>query len=98
MPATFVLSGVRSPRTMASSVTCSVRPPSQAFQFRVMVIMTAAASNKTMNGVAYLSQGHRGFGCGSSCAGREAVGEAGLEIGFGVEAAAMVHLLVEPTV
>src|SRR4029077_4269999 len=53
MPATFVLSGVRSPRTYASSVICSILPPSQAFQSRVTVIKTARASSTTTKGVTY---------------------------------------------
>src|SRR5579864_2315112 len=53
MPATFVLSGVRSPRTYASSVICSILPPSQAFQSRVTVIKTARASRTTTKGVTY---------------------------------------------
>src|SRR4029077_4680568 len=53
MPATLVLSGVRSPRTYASSVTCSMRPPSQAFQFHVRVAITAAARRTTTAGVTY---------------------------------------------
>ena len=32
-PETFVLGGVRSPRTYASLVTCSTRPPSRPFVF-----------------------------------------------------------------
>src|SRR5208282_1059262 len=61
MPETLVLSGVRSPRTYASSVTCSTFPPSQEFQFRVTVIKTARASSTTSKGVTYLCQ--RDAGC-----------------------------------
>ena len=32
-PETFVLGGVRSPRTYAALVTCSTRPPSRPFVF-----------------------------------------------------------------
>src|SRR6266699_2912761 len=53
MPATLVLNGVRSPRTYASSVTCSTFPPSQPFQLRVMVMKTARASATTRRGVTY---------------------------------------------
>src|SRR6266436_7657893 len=53
MPGTLVLNGVRSPRTYASSVTCSTLPPSHAFQLRVMVIKTARASATTRRGVTY---------------------------------------------
>src|SRR6266851_6431663 len=53
MPATFVLNGVRSPRTYASSVICSTLPPSHAFQLRVMVIRTARPSATTRRGVTY---------------------------------------------
>src|SRR5277367_2228300 len=67
MPATLVLSGVRSPRTYASSVTCSACPPSQAFQSRVTVTMIATASNNTISGVTYLSQGHLGDGGAAAC-------------------------------
>src|SRR5260370_9671649 len=47
MPATLVLSGGRSWRTYASSVTCSAFAPSQPFQLRVMVMKTARASATT---------------------------------------------------
>src|ERR1700722_9008894 len=53
MPGTLVLNGVRSPRTYASSVTCSTLPPSHAFQLRVMVIKTARPSATTRRGVRY---------------------------------------------
>src|SRR6266436_7562369 len=53
MPGTLVLNGVRSPRTYASSVTCSTLPPSHAFQLRVIVIRTARASTTTRRGVTY---------------------------------------------
>src|SRR5260370_19005222 len=53
MPGTLVLSGVRSPRTYASSVTCSTLPPSHAFQSRVMVIKIARASAMMRTGVRY---------------------------------------------
>src|ERR1700688_91749 len=59
MPETFVLRGVRSPRTIASSVTCSARPPSQPFQFLVRVMTRAAARSRTEIGVAYFSHGQR---------------------------------------
>src|SRR6267142_239223 len=54
MPATLVLNGVRSPRTYASSVTCSTLPPSHTFQLRVMVMKTARASATTRRGVRYI--------------------------------------------
>src|SRR6202030_347346 len=63
MPGTFVLSGVRSPRTTASFVTCSILPPSHAFQFRVRVSTRAAASKRTATGVTYLSHGQWVLGC-----------------------------------
>src|SRR6266481_5294843 len=53
MPATLVLNGVTSPRTYASSVTCSTLPPSHSFQLRVMVMKTARASATTRSGVTY---------------------------------------------
>src|SRR5260370_42506485 len=73
MPATLVLNGVRSPRTYASSVTCSTFPPSQPFQLRVMVMKTARASATTRRGVTYffhptlLGEAAAGFSlCGAS--------------------------------
>src|ERR1700743_3553749 len=67
MPATFVLSGVRSPRTYASSVTCSALPPSQEFQLRVSVITIAAASRSTMIGVRTFFQPASACGAACSC-------------------------------
>src|SRR5580700_2244038 len=92
MPATFVLRGVRSPRTIASSVTCSIFPPSQAFQSLVRVISTAAARSRTTTGVAYFSHGQWILGCGRACSDGTAGVGAGVETGAGVEAA-MVYLL-----
>src|SRR6516165_1341877 len=86
MPATFVLRGVRSPRTKASSVTCSTLPPSHAFQFRVSVTTTATASITTNNGVAYFNHPHCGLvfgGTGSGCV-------VGVGVGAGALAAAIV--------
>jgi hypothetical protein len=60
----FVLKGVTSPRTNASFVTCSIRPPSHAFQLRVMVTTTATASSTTNTGVPYFCQ--QGFQPGRS--------------------------------
>src|ERR1700739_3139947 len=90
MPATLVLSGVRSPRTKASSVTCSTLPPSQAFQSRVSVTTTAAASITTNNGVAYFSHGQRGRALGGTGSGCGAGGWFELGVGAGVPAAAIV--------
>src|ERR1700756_4812272 len=90
MPATFVLRGVRSPRTKASSVTCSTLPPSQAFQSRVSVTTTATASITTNNGVAYFSHGQRGGALGETGSGCGAGGWFELGVGAGVLAAAMV--------
>src|SRR6516225_3551103 len=89
MPATFVLRGVRSPRTKASSVTCSTLPPSQAFQFRVSVTTSAAASNKTNSGVAYLNQSQRGLALGGTISACGAGLDAG--VGAGALAAAMIR-------
>src|SRR5215469_2886374 len=86
MPATFVLRGVRSPRTEVSSVTCSTLPPSHAFQFRVSETTTATASITTNNGVAYFNHPHCGLvfgGTGSGCV-------VGVGVGAGVLAAAIV--------
>src|SRR5262249_38000077 len=55
-PATFVLSGVMSRRTYASLVTCSMRPPSHAFQLRVMVTAMASAISTISSGVPNRSQ------------------------------------------
>ena len=55
-PETFVLSGVRSPRTHAALVTCSTRPPSQPFQLRVIVTTMTVAKRSTINGVPYFCQ------------------------------------------
>jgi len=55
-PETFVLSGVRSPRTHAALVTCSTRPPSQPFQLRVIVTTMTIAKRSTINGVPYFCQ------------------------------------------
>src|SRR5215472_9643240 len=68
MPAIFVLNGVRSPRTYASSVTCSTWPPSQAFQFRVIVTTTASARRATISGVPYFCQAglRRESGCSTT--------------------------------
>src|SRR5258706_1812693 len=84
MPATLVLSGVRSPRTYASSVTCSTFPPSQPFQLRVMVMKTARASATTRRGVTYffhptlLGEAAAGFSlCGASGFVTEAAASAG---------------------
>src|SRR5215469_10146640 len=63
MPATFVLSGVRSPRTYASSVVCSIRPPSQEFQFQIIVAKIAAASSTTTSGITSFRHAALG-GCG----------------------------------
>src|SRR5258708_6225811 len=90
MPATFVLRGVRSPRTKASSVTCSTLPPSQAFQSRVSVTTTAAASITTNNGVAYCSHGQRGGALGGTGSGCGVGGWFELGVGAGVLAAAIV--------
>src|ERR1700741_587789 len=90
MPATFVLRGVRSPRTKASSVTCSTLPPSQAFQSRVSVTTTATASITTNNGVAYFSHGQRGGASGETGSGCGGGGWFELGGGTGVLAAAMV--------
>src|SRR5882757_5737532 len=95
MPATLVLSGVRSPRTKASSVTCSARPPSQAFQFRVSVTITAAPSSSTSSGVACLSHGQRAFGEGAACSCRTPGADAGVGAGLGAEAALIFVLLGE---
>ena len=46
-----MLSGVRSRLTYASLVTCSMRPPSHAFQLRVMVSAIASAISTTSTGV-----------------------------------------------
>src|SRR5437879_9069085 len=97
MPATLVLRGVRSPRTKASSVTCSARPPSQAFQFRVSVTISAAQSTSTNSGVACLSHGQRAFGEGAACScgtpGADAGVGAGDGAGLAAEAAVMFVLL-----
>src|ERR1700677_1322512 len=71
MPGTLVLNGVRSPRTYASSVTCSVLPPSHAFQLRVSVIRMASASSITRRGVTNFFQLASGWGvlCVLSCSG-----------------------------
>src|SRR5712671_7882700 len=92
MPATLVLSGVRSPRTYASSVTCSTFPPSQPFQLRVMVMKTATASATTRRGVTYffhpnlLGEAAAGFSlCGASgfvTEAAESAGTGGVDITF----------------
>ena len=46
-----MLRGVRSRLTYASLVTCSMRPPSQAFQLRVIVSAIASAISTTSTGV-----------------------------------------------
>src|ERR1700675_2298424 len=95
MPATLVLSGVRSPRTKASSVTSSARPPSQAFQFRVSVTITATARSRTITGVADLSHGQRALGGAAACScGTAGVACGGLDgAGLAAEAALMFGLL-----
>src|SRR5208283_2712555 len=97
IPATFVLSGVTSPRTYASSVTCSALPPSQEFQFRKIMNTTAAASSTTRTGVRYFCQS--GLWAGGTCSG--SAGRAGASVGFAVSvvmatlaaSGAMVYLL-----
>src|ERR1700679_2242908 len=85
MPGTLVLSGVKGPRTEASSVVCSIRPPSQEFQFRVMVSTTATISRTTNNGTRYFR--HLGSGTAVTCAG--SAGRAGA--GAGVDADAIME-------
>src|SRR5271170_4807230 len=76
MPATFVLRGVRSPRTYASSVTCSTRPPSQPFQFQVIVTRITAASSTTNTGTTNVR--HFALGGTCACSGSGALEEAGV--------------------
>src|SRR5713101_1959501 len=78
MPATLVLSGVISPRTYASSVTCSIRPPSQEFQFQLIVAKMAAASNTTNPGTTNFFHFGWGFGCSGTCSGPTAWAGAGV--------------------
>ena len=67
-PATFVLRGVRSRRTYASFVTCSTRPPSHAFQLRVIVSAMASAITTMSTGVPKRSQAaFNGLGVCSIC-------------------------------
>src|SRR4029077_5930720 len=92
MPATLVLRGVRSPRTYASSVTCSMRPPSQAFQFLVSVAITATASRTTTTGVTYFCQVGLAGGAGacSAWAGDVAAGVVAAGVVAGVNGAGAV--------
>src|ERR1700733_6212695 len=78
MPGTLVLSGVRLPRPYAPSVPCPIRPPSQEFQFRVIVNTTAAASSTMSRGVPYFCQAGLGAGGSGLCSGSAALAGAGV--------------------
>src|SRR5262249_21321281 len=95
MPATFVLSGVRSPRTYASSVVCSIRPPSQEFQFKIIVAKIAAASSTTNSGIT--SFRHPGLaGCGRRSGSTVFTG-AGVVVAAIVDPPFLFALRLEPT-
>ena len=77
-------------------MTCSIRPPSQEFQFRVIVNTTVAASSTTSSGVPYFCQ--FGFACAGTCSGSEvrAGASAGFTVSVAIELAAcgaIFHLL-----
>src|SRR5215471_11327697 len=88
MPATFVLRGVKSPRTEASSVACSARPPSHKFQFAVSVTIRAAARDTTRKGVTNFSHGQRAATTGGSST------ECGTGCGAATRSAAFISTLV----
>src|SRR5512133_2274765 len=81
MPATFVLNGVRSPRTYALSVTCCTCPPSQVFQLCVTVNRTARANSSTRIGVPYFC--HLGVAFAATCRSSAGASDGGTGIGFG---------------